>query len=58
MSALGNPVPKISWIKDLTTIGLGDVLSFEARRDDSGIYRCLADNGIEKSIETSFSSNV
>ncbi|XP_068757833.1 contactin-2-like [Montipora capricornis] len=57
-SATGNPVPNITWIKDGNTMGVEDVLSFEARRDESGIYRRLADNGIEKSIETSFSFNV
>ncbi|XP_068714967.1 neuroglian-like isoform X2 [Montipora foliosa] len=57
-SATGNPVPNISWIKDGKTVGEGDVFSFEATRGHSGIYRCLADNGIEENIEISFSFNV
>ena len=57
-SATGSPVPNITWIKDGKTVGEGDVFSFEATRGHSGIYRCLADNGIEKNIETSFLFNV
>ena len=57
-SATGNPVPNITWIRDGKTVQEGDVLSFEATRNHSGIYQCLADNGIEKSIQTNFSFNV
>ena len=57
-SATGNPVPSITWKKDWGTAIEGNELSFEARQNQSGIYGCLAGNGIGSSIETNFSLNV
>ena len=45
-TAIGNPVPKIKWIKDGKTVGVGDTLTFGALRSHSGIYWCLAENGL------------
>ena len=57
-TASGNPVPNLTWIKDGKTVGKGDKLSFEARRNHSGIYWCSADNGIGKAINASASLDV
>ena len=53
-SASGNPVANITWLKDGRTVGVGNDLRFEVTRDESGKYWCLADNGIETKIETTF----
>lgn len=52
-SATGNPVPKITWIKDNKTVGTGDTLSFEAHRNQSGKYWCSADNGLSEAVDAS-----
>lgn len=57
-AASGNPVPNITWVKDGKTVATGDTLSFEASRNRSGTYWCLADNGIGAKINTSVSLNV
>ena len=44
-SATGNPVPKITWIKDGRAMKNGDALSFTVNRNQSGQYWCSADNG-------------
>ena len=54
-SAIGNPVPKITWSKDGKTVGTGDTLSFEAFRNQSGEYWCSADNGLDKTVNASAS---
>ena len=45
-TAIGNPVPKIKWIKDGKTLTEGDILTFGAIRNTSGQYWCSAENGL------------
>lgn len=45
-TAIGNPVPKIKWIKDGKTLAEGDILTFGALRNHSGQYWCSAENGL------------
>ena len=45
-TASGNPVPEIKWIKDDTVVGEGETLTFDAVRNRSGEYWCIADNGL------------
>lgn len=52
-AATGNPTPNIKWIKDGTTVGNEDILSFIAKRSDSGTYWCTADNGVGVTVNTS-----
>lgn len=49
----GNPTPKITWIKDGETVDKGDTLSFEAFRNQSGEYWCLAENGLNETVNAS-----
>lgn len=51
--ATGNPTPKITWIKDGMTATTGDTLAFEAFRNQSGKYWCLAENGLNVTVNTS-----
>ena len=57
-TAIGNPVPKITWIKDEKTVGQGDSLSIKALRDDSGKYWCSADNGLNITVNASATLDV
>ena len=50
-NATGNPTPKIRWIKDGKTVGEEDTLSFVTKRNDSGRYWCLADNGFNATVK-------
>ena len=50
-NATGNPTPKIRWIKDGKTVGEEDTLSFVTKRNDSGRYWCLADNGLNATVK-------
>ena len=50
-NATGNPTPKIRWIKDGKTVGEEDALSFITKRNDSGRYWCLADNGFNATVK-------
>ena len=43
-TAIGNPVPEITWIKDGKTVDTGDMLSFTVKRNHSGKYWCTAKN--------------
>ena len=52
-SASGNPRPKITWVKDGESIRMGGKLSFKAARNDSGLYWCLADNGLQPAANSS-----
>ena len=52
-AATGNPNPKITWIKSGKTVAEGDTLSFEAFRNQSGEYWCLAENGLNETVNTS-----
>ena len=52
-SAIGNPTPKITWIKDGEEVDTGNKLSFKALRSQSGRYWCLAQNGLEDSVNAS-----
>ena len=50
-AATGNPVPRITWIKDGKPVAKGDTLRFTALRNYSGIYWCLADNGLNITVK-------
>lgn len=52
-SAIGNPTPKISWIKDGMTVGTGNTLNFRAHRSQSGDYLCSAENGLNRTSNAS-----
>ena len=47
-TASGNPVPEMKWIKDDTVVGEGETLTFDAVRNRSGKYWCIADNGLNE----------
>ncbi len=57
-TATGNPTPKITWIKDGETVAQGDILSFKANRNHSGNYWCLAQNGLDITVNGSASLDV
>jgi len=52
-SAIGNPAPKITWMKDGKTVGTEETLRFEASRDHSGDYWCSADNELSEAVNAS-----
>ena len=52
-TATGNPTPEITWIKDGKTVAQGDKHSFEALRSQSGRFWCLAQNGLEVTVNAS-----
>ena len=54
----GNPIPKITWIKDHNTVGHGETLVFEAKRNNSGKYWCSAENGLNSTVNASASLDV
>ena len=56
--AIGNPAPKITWMKDGKPVAYGDTLRFTALRNDSGIYLCLADNGLNVTVKARTRLNV
>ena len=57
-NATGNPIPKITWIKDYNTVGQGETLVFEAKRNSSGKYWCSAENGLNSTVNASASLDV
>ncbi len=57
-TATGNPTPKITWIKDGKTVAQGDTLRIEGKRDHSGEYWCLAENGLDITANASAHLNV
>ena len=47
-------MPKISWIKDGEAVASGDTLSFiNTNRNQSGKYWCLAENGLNLTVNAS-----
>ena len=57
-NATGNPNPKITWIKDGMILDEGDTLSINTNRNHSGIYWCLAENGLNSAVNASASLDV
>ena len=52
-TASGNPVPQIKWTKDEVVVGEGETLTFDALRNRSGEYWCMADNGLNDTANAS-----
>ena len=52
-TASGNPVPQIKWTKDGVVVGEGETLTFDALRNRSGEYWCIADNGLNDTANAS-----
>lgn len=52
-NATGNPIPKIKWIKDGKNVALGDTLVIKTNRTHSGKYWCLAENGLNSTVNAS-----
>lgn len=52
-SASGIPSPAITWIKDERVVGRGEILTIETRKDHSGEYLCVADNGLSDTANAS-----
>ena len=52
-SATGNPAPKIIWTKDDEPLDEGETLSFATNRNHSGLYLCIADNGLSEAVVAS-----
>ena len=57
-NATGNPTPKITWIKDGKAVGEGDTLSFVTNRNHSGKYWCIAENGLNSTVNASANLDV
>ena len=57
-NATGNPTPKITWIKDGKTVAKGVTLNIETNRNHSGKYWCLAENGLNSTVNASANLDV
>ena len=57
-NATGNPTARYRWIKDGKTVATGNTLSFQTSRNDSGRYWCLAENGLDETVNASAYLNV
>ena len=57
-TAVGNPSPKITWLKDRVILAEEETLSFEVSRVQSGVYWCSADNGLSAAVNASAELNV
>ena len=57
-SAAGNPTPTITWMKDGQTVATGRSLTLGVKKEDSGIYWCIADNGLRVTANASAFLNV
>lgn len=57
-NATGNPTPKIKWVKDGKTVALGDTLVIEGNKNHSGKYWCLAENGLNVTVNASANLDV
>ena len=57
-NATGNPTPEIKWIKDGKTVAKGNTMTFEANRTHSGKYWCLAENGLNMTVNASANLDV
>lgn len=57
-TTIGNPVPKVTWIKDGKILAKGESLSFKTNRNQSGVYWCAADNGLNSTVNASASLDV
>ena len=50
-NATGNPVPKVTWRKNGMTVAEASTLRFTALRNNSGLYSCSVDNGLNVTIK-------
>lgn len=57
-NATGNPIPKITWVRDGVAVAQGDTLSFETNRNQSGEYWCFAGNGLSPNATASANLDV
>ena len=57
-TATGNPSPEITWFKDGKPVTKGEKLMFVTNRNQSGEYWCLADNGVNVTVNASASLDV
>ena len=56
--AKGNPTAKITWSKDGEVLGDGEKLRLETLRNHTGKYWCLAENGLNVTVNASATLNI